>query len=259
MALSFYAFGYESAPADGSQPKELKPVAVGEGFALGGVTGLVTRDAGGKFFFHPDEPLADNTATIEKGRAIEILDSSSLQAVMAVYRDDTPLHIKAWGMLTVFDKTNYAYINYVLPVTVAVSVETTAQAPKPAEEPKSDEVIPQDVLDKLRSGPNIDTKSIESFELQKPDGIYADRTGFVQLDKAGKYVFIPDGLGQNVEKEKFYLLKCQTLESVVEQFAGSISRIRYKVAGMTNEFEGEKYILLQRAARVYGYGNLSEF
>ncbi len=259
MALSLCALGSQVAAADSSQPKELKQVAVSEGFALAGVSGMITR-TGDKteYFFHPDTPLTDKTATIEKGKAIKILESSSLQAIMSAYKEDVPLQVKAWGMLTVFDKTNYAYINYVLPVA-AVSDESDGEKPQPDSETKADDVIPQDVLDILRGDRSIDTAAAGDFDSQKPDGIYADKTGFIERNKAGNYIFRPDGLGQNIENKKFYLLKCQTLETVIGQPKSRLLPIRYKVAGITNEFDGRKYILLQRATRVYGYGNLSEF
>ncbi len=259
MLLALYAFGSESTPADSSQPKQLKKVAITDGFALGGISGLVTRSSeGSEFFFHPDEPITDKTATIEKGSPIKMLESSSLGAIKSVYKEDKPLRLKAWGMLTVYDKTNYAYINYALPITDEIA-EPLADQPQESNETEGDQVIPQDVLGKLRGGRRIDTAASSGFDSQKTDSIYADRTGFIELDKAGKYVFIPDGLGQNVQNEKFYLLKCQTLENASGSFSNSVSRVRYKVAGITNEFDGKKYLLLQRAARVYGYGNLSEF
>jgi len=70
-------------------------------------------------------------------------------------------------------------------------------------------------------------------------------------------VFLPYALGRNLSRERYVLLPCATLEQAVERQARMPDRIRFNVAGLVTEFQGRKYLLLQRAAFVYNYGNFA--
>lgn len=254
LFISVYA---ADAAAGEPAAQEIKAVAIGEGYALGGLVAAIERDEQGHFFMRPSEQLADKIGKVEKDTPLPILEGPGLEIIKSVYDGQSPLTLKLWGLLTVYQKANYAYINYVLPVTAAP--EPAQQETQSTPVAQSGDIIPQDVLRRLKGGASIDTGSITKFEAQKKDAIYADRTGFIQIDKDGQYIFVPDGLGRNIETEKLYLLKCQALESVAGAAPRDFLMARYKVAGITCEFEGKKYLLLQRCARAYGYGNLSEF
>src|SRR5690554_888946 len=61
------------ATAETTNAKELKPVAVADGFALGGIEGTFSRNDEGDILFCPAQTLTDNIGSIEKGRCIEVL------------------------------------------------------------------------------------------------------------------------------------------------------------------------------------------
>lgn len=70
-------------------------------------------------------------------------------------------------------------------------------------------------------------------------------------------LFVPYALGWNLSDERYVLLPCATLEQAVQRQAKLPERIRFNVAGLVTEFQGRKYLLLQRTAVVYNYGNFA--
>ncbi len=75
----------------------------------------------------------------------------------------------------------------------------------------------------------------------------------LQLPAAGR--FTPYALGWNVSNDHYELLPCAALEQAQQLQRSSIETIRFNVAGLVTQFKGKQYLLLQRAAPVYNYGN----
>ena len=73
--------------------------------------------------------------------------------------------------------------------------------------------------------------------------------------KKGEYVFEPDGLGRGVEKFAIELLPCQSLEDAIAQVRSEPNPVRFNVAGILTKYKDRQYLLLQKATRVYSYGN----
>ena len=69
------------------------------------------------------------------------------------------------------------------------------------------------------------------------------------------WVFVPYALGWNVSDVRYELLPSAALEEALQKQARVVDPIRFNVAGLVAEFQGKKYLLLQRAAIVYNYGN----
>jgi hypothetical protein len=69
------------------------------------------------------------------------------------------------------------------------------------------------------------------------------------------YVFVPYALGWNLSEIRYELLPCTALEQTLQKQTQVLDPIRFSVAGLVTEFKGKKYLLLQRAAVVYNYGN----
>ena len=68
-------------------------------------------------------------------------------------------------------------------------------------------------------------------------------------------VFVPYALGWNVSDIRYELLPCTALEQAVQRQTQALDPMRFNVAGLVTEFQGKKYLLLQRAAIAYNYGN----
>jgi hypothetical protein len=75
------------------------------------------------------------------------------------------------------------------------------------------------------------------------------------VEKNGQFVFVPDGLGQGVEKFTITLLPCMNLETAAAQMRSELNSVRFSVAGILTKYKGQKYLLLQKATRAYSYGN----
>jgi hypothetical protein len=84
--------------------------------------------------------------------------------------------------------------------------------------------------------------------------VLVDAVGFIER-RYDASVFVPDALGWNVAGIRYELLPCRALEQAEQQLAAWPEPVRLKVAGVVTEYQGKKYLLLQRAIRVYNYGN----
>ena len=73
--------------------------------------------------------------------------------------------------------------------------------------------------------------------------------------KNGGYVFEADALGRGVGKFAIKLLPCQKLEDAITQVRNESNPVRFNVAGILTKYKGEQYLLLQKATRMYSYGN----
>lgn len=70
-------------------------------------------------------------------------------------------------------------------------------------------------------------------------------------------MFVLDALGRNVRPVSLRLLPCEALE--LAELAQSVipEPVRFKIAGIVTKYKGEKYLLLQKATRIYSHGNFA--
>jgi hypothetical protein len=147
------------------------------------------------------------------------------------------------------------------------------------DEPNDVLSMPREFIEKIRAGrektpvsaqPIADSNEI-SVDKSKPttaenlpdiqsysrstDSVYVDRTGFLIGQHDGRLMFVPDALGRNVQKLSFHLLPCAMLELTELKQAAEPEKIRFKIAGIITKYKGENYLLLEKAARAYSYGN----
>ncbi len=87
------------------------------------------------------------------------------------------------------------------------------------------------------------------------DSVLADRTAVLVGRADGRYVFVLDALGRNIEQISLELLPCEALELTEQRQTAAPEPIRFTIAGIRTGYKGRDYLLLQRAARVYGHGN----
>lgn len=89
----------------------------------------------------------------------------------------------------------------------------------------------------------------------KRDTILADRTGFLLEQDKGLSVFGFDALGRKVEQWSLRLLPCYALERTEQLQSEELDAVRLRIAGIVTRYKGKEYLLLERAVRVYSYGN----
>ena len=237
-----------------------------DGFALSGIDGTLykadSNQAGQEWFFKFDSQLKANTGLIEAGESVELLPSSTLEAIITDVNSRVNRGYRLWGMFTRYRDKNYIFCNYFLGLSKIkpLEPEQTEQA-KPSENltpinaPNDVVSLPPEVLKKLKKRRVIRTEELQKPLELKADSVLADRTGFLKKDAGGKKVFVLDGLGWNVPKVSFRLLPCYVLERAENKQTEELELLRFKVAGVVTKFQGEHYLLLQRARRVYSHEN----
>lgn len=254
-----------------------------DGFVLAGVDGkLITADD--KSFFEPDSDVSDDNTVLKAGTRLELLPSSALDKI-----NDTPESYRLWAAVIRYKDENFLFATYFLAVG-EVKVEP-AESPAPVEpkqpqpqetpprqvrlsinEPNDPLAIPEQILSKLKSRKLIRPQQPKTIpnsisHAKKPgkalgivaDRIFANQVGFIKDQGDGRLVFILDRLGRNIEPVSLSLLPSQTLEKVELKQSTQPEPLRFKVAGIATKYKGQEYLLLQRAARVYKYGNFDSF
>jgi len=88
----------------------------------------------------------------------------------------------------------------------------------------------------------------------KQDSILTDRTASL-TKQGGRFVFVLDALGRNAPQASLQLLPCEVLELTEQRQSAEPDAVPFKIAGITTKYKGRDYLLLQKATRVYNYGN----
>jgi hypothetical protein len=122
--------------------------------------------------------------------------------------------------------------------------------------------IPQEVTERLKNrrmarGPQRESgKPAGGTKSQRnPDRMLVEAVGRIETAASGRFAFVPDAFGWNIDKARYELLPCGVLEQALHSQAASPDPIRFNIVGLVTEFKGTKYLLLQRAIRAYGHGN----
>ena len=273
-----------AAAADG-----LKRAPVPDGFGLMGVDGKLASENGtDRWFFKFDDDVSNWLGQINAGTSLEVLPSAALEKMIAnlqLHPDVSPVRSKSpeataeptvqtsngasyrlWGKVTKYEQKNYIFADYFLPIsevsrqkpaTTQESQQESATADKSEitiNEPNDELAMPEEILSRLQSRKIIRVEQLSKGLELKQDSILADRTGFIR-DSGGVLVFAFDALGRNVGTIRLRLLPCEILERTQRRQATEADAVRFKVAGIVTEYKGQYYLLLQRAIRVYSYGN----
>ena len=226
-----------------------------EGAALSGVDGKLIV-SGAACYFRTTAETADEKFTIKADTTFEILPSACLEKMIANSKNDPNGGYRIWGTAAAYKGKNYIYPNHFLPFSEQVKEKAVEpQNDTSAAAPTDNLQIPKAILDRLKTTKVIQPIKIEpEFEL-KQDQMLVDRAGFIVKHPDGSFSFVLDGLGRNTTGQSFKLLECQALEKTLISQASETERLRLSVAGIITRFNGRDYLLLQRAARVYSYGN----
>lgn len=96
----------------------------------------------------------------------------------------------------------------------------------------------------------------------RQDSVVVNRTGFIsslrdlyRSERSTQYGFVFDAIGRNIPRESLHLLPCEALERAEHKQSTEPDTLHFKIAGIVTKYKGQKYLLLQRAIRVYGHGN----
>jgi hypothetical protein len=238
-------------------------------YVFAGVDGKLIQTGVDKWAFEFESAMNIGEVEIKAGQAMEMLGSATLEKMTADIKERTDSQFRMWAKVTKFEGKNYLFAVYYLSLRKLEQPTEKAgkNEPNKASQAHSGQVInspndvvniPAEIVALLKQSEVLATTEAQATrqeELQlKQDTIFANRTGRIDV-KNGAYVFEADALGRGVEKFTIKLLPCQKLEDAIAQVRSESNPVRFNVAGILTKYKGEQYLLLQKATRMYSYGN----
>jgi hypothetical protein len=230
-------------------------------YVIAGVDGRLVEVGPDKWVFEFESGIgAGATGEAKAGQMLEMLKSATLEKMAADAKERSDARYRLWGKVTKFEGKNYVFAAYFLGLR---KVDRPAGEParsagdktrQSINDPNDILNIPEEIVAKLQTSEVLPGQETPAGLQLKQDTIFANRAGRV-VEKEGRYIFEPDGLGRGVEKFTIELLSCQALEQALQQERGGPNPVRFNVAGILTKYKDGQYLLLQKATRIYSYGN----
>jgi hypothetical protein len=233
-------------------------------YVFAGVDGRLVQTGADKWAFEFESAANIGGAEIKAGQALEMLGSATLEKMIMDAKERSDAMFRIWAKVTKFEGKNYLFAVYYLslrkinrPADEKGQNEANAVA-QAVNAPNDVVTIPPEIVALLKTSevlPTTEAQATRAEELQlKQDTIFANRAGRVVI-KNGLYIFEADAFGRGIDKFNIKLLPCQKLEDAMIQVRGEPNPVRFNVAGILTKYNGEQYLLLQKATRIYSYGN----
>jgi hypothetical protein len=246
-------------------------------YVFAGVDGKLVQTAPDKWVFEFESAANIGGVEIKAGQTLEMLGSATLEKMAADAKERSDAMFRLWAKVTKFEGKNYLFAVYYLslrkidrPAEETGENEPNKTSQESPPRPSSGQAvnapndvvnIPPEIVALLKTSevlPTTEAQATRAEELQlKQDTIFANRAGRVAV-RNGDYVFEADALGRGVGKFAIKLLPCQKLEDAIVQVRNESNPVRFNVAGILTRYKGEQYLLLQKATRMYSYGNFGK-
>jgi hypothetical protein len=229
------------------------------------------------WFFELGTDVNDLRVKAPAGTTLELLPSSTLEKLIADVNERSENTYKLFGWATKYKGANFIYPNYFLPVSTISKQQTRTDRKlkedsrstieKEAEQPAVSEsndllAMPKEIMERLSTGrivrPQTPRQMLKTGKkVLEQDSILADRSAFLVKQNDGRLMFVLDALGRDVRPASLRLLPCEALELTELTQSAIPEPARFKIAGFVTKYKGEKYLLLQKATRVYSHGNFA--
>jgi len=240
------------------------------------------------WFFELSEDVNDYRVVAKAGTRLELLPSSTLEKMIADAKTRSAPDYRLWNAeVTKYEGQNFLFPRYFLPLRKTKDRGQKTEGGKPdvetgqsrdtsevaIDEPNDILTVPPEIIERLKARrkrptttslreimdsnevPVGESLSEARFYASGVDSVFVDRTGFLVKREDGEFVFVSDALGRNVQQLSLKLLPCEVLELTERKRTAELEPLRFKVAGTLTKYKDEKYLLLQKATRVYGHGN----
>lgn len=239
-----------------------RQTALRDGFSLTGVDGKLAS-TNGKWFFELYSEVSDDAVRIGPGSRIELLPSSTLEKMIAETKEHPDASYRLWGTVTEYSSKNFIFPVYFLPVSATddqpkTEDTSTSQEQKTkvlVNEPNDVLTMPEEIVGRLKTRRVIRREQLkEGLEL-KQDSILVDRTARLEKRANGGTELVLDAIGRNIQQVSIKLLPCKVMERARYEQSQEPDSIRFNIAGIITQYEGEYYLLLQRAIRAYSHEN----
>lgn len=266
-----------------AQPIAVKPLP--EAIVLNAIDGkLVHVDANDTWWFELTAEVKGDTYRVPAGTRFLLLPSRILEQLIADVNDRVAPAYRLSAQVTRYQGANFLLATYFLPLSKFKSEGGQKTENGTVSLPTDPELaVPPEILEKLKNGPPVRgplPKPSDKGATERPEAyrgrMLVNRVGLIEAEDVEalkrtsvealadsriyasthpRLRFIPYALGWNVSEEQYELLPCTALENAQRLQRTSIETIRFNVAGLVTQFGGRQYLLLQRAAPVYNYGN----
>ncbi len=239
-----------------------------EGTVLQSIDGtLAWTEGNDAWSFALSDDVNDAGVLVPAGTRLELLPSATLAQMVADANERLVPQYRLAAQVTRYQGRNFLLASYFLPLSKLQ--DANEPVPPPTEDapgttqarrPNGALAIPDEALTLLQGrrpvrGPQrFGLATAADLPASRPTHVLVNVTGFIET-RPGRPVFVPDGFGWNVSSVRYELLPCSALEQTQRLMAASPNPIRFNVAGLVTEYEGARYLILQRAVRVYNYGN----
>jgi hypothetical protein len=270
MIAAILMLGVATAPPGVGDAEQSRRTLLPEAMVLGAVDGkVVHEDVNDAWFFELLADVNDPNVYVPAGTRLPLLPSAVLERLIADVNDRSVPRYRLSARVTQYRGGNFLLPTYYLPL----SKLKDAQSPGPADEAEQASEpavasgeqldpnlpIPEEVIKKFESrrfirGPQREHTG--TTPRQALSRVLVGRVGVIE-QQHGRLVFLPYELGWNVGDVCYELLPCSALELALQEQRELLEPPRFNVAGLVTEFKGRKFLLLQRAAPVYKYGNFS--
>jgi hypothetical protein len=229
-------------------------------YVISGVDGLLVEGPNENWLFEFESDLSDGAVTLKAGQPVMLLKSAALEKMIEDAKQRADTRYRLWGKVTKFEGKNYVFPSYFVGLR---KLDKPAETPSQQTEKKTQQAInapndvlniPAEIVSQLATSEILPTVETPSAMPLKQDTIFANRTGRI-FEVDSKYFFKPDGLGQSIEKGEIELLPCQALNDAMRLVKNEPNLVRFSVAGIITKYKDQQLLLLQKATRVYSYGN----
>ena len=237
-----------------------QPVLLPDGHALRGVDGRVAYDPEAQgWFFESLTALPAGRKALPKGVKLQLLPSSAFDSLQIDLGQRSRSDYRLWAKATQYEGKNYLFVNHYLPLGPMEPPQpsgprgesTQNSTPAPV---GSVGIIPLAIQQRRAAKKRVERMSVAGAKVLKPNRLMLDRVGYL-VEREGGLRFALDGLGLQVQDRRISLLPCRLLGRMHQEQRDSLTAIRFRIAGLITEYQGQDYLMIHRATQVHHYGN----
>lgn len=236
-----------------------QPTLLRDGLLLQGVDGQVAYDSELQgWFFENRAVLSDGRTSLPKGVKLQLLPSSAFDSLQIDLGQRTRSDYRLWAKTTQYEGKNYLFVNHYLPLgpmePTSPSESRGNSTQNRTQTPVGKLGIPIAIEQRRAAKTRVERRSVASAKALKPNTLMLDRVGYL-VEREGGVVFALDGLGLQVQARRFSLLPCRLLNRMQQVQDASLTRVHFRIAGLVTEYQGQDYLMVQRATQAHDYGN----
>jgi hypothetical protein len=226
-----------------------------DGLVIAGVEGTVTQDANdGPWRFALNAALVIGKIDVPAATSFVLLPGHALEVLTADAGRRSADAYRIWARVTYYRGNNYLYLvpSYFMPLA-----ERGPQADAVPRDPNQGQAagIPAEVLALMEQQQAMAGGPEGRRAVIPADALLLGRRGYLQRD-GERPMFVLDGLGRKVSRERFVLLPSAVRERMERELDRHADRLDYRVSGIRTRYRGQAYLLLHQAVRLHGHGNL---